>query len=1007
MRKLILFLFAFCLGIVTMSAQTVTGVVTGADDEQPLPGVNIKVKGTDQGTITDMNGGYSIDVSGEDAVLIFSFVGYITQEQAVGSQTEINVALEVDSKGLEEVVVIGYGVQKKSMVTGAISSIDSKDLENVTVGRVEEAIQGKTAGVFILPESGAPGAGMKVRIRGAGSNSNSNPLYIVDGVRMTDVNDISPDDIEAVEVLKDAASSAIYGAEGGNGVVIITTKSGGNKEGVVSYSFKYGIQSVGTLPELLNGRQYAEYQNEAGVLGTTLPTDQVGTDWLAEMFETAPIMSHNLSFSGGTEKTAYYASLNYFNQEGVLGGDKSKFDRFSTRLNIDHKVKSWLKVGTNITYSRSKRSTLNEDSEFGGLIGSGMLIDPLTPTHYPLGTVPTHVQTLIDAGNPVRMAPDGRYFGISEYIAGEMVNPFIQMDIAKGGTVTDKVIGALSIEISPIKGLTITSRPAVDFSNSNTHFWTPAYYYSVERNNSTLSVNDNNGRWFQWQWENFISYKKEFGYHSVSAVLGMSAQESSWKYVNTISGQMTRPGDEFAEHDFTGHENDYITGNEYPDRLVSYFGRASYDYKGKYQLQGTIRRDLTSTVNVPKEGIAGIFPSFSAGWVLSEEDFFPQGFVNWVKFRGSWGQNGSIQAIKSLGQFRYSSTITTEGLRYPNSSGSFITVAEPRVLPNPDLTWETSEQTNIGIDIKAWDNRLSLTADYFIKNTRDLLLTGQYPVTSGNNPPIINAGDVKNSGFEFSVGLRNNDSELKYGVNFNLTTLKNEVTKLNSPSPRINGASIGTGSWVGATAFEVGQPIWYFRGYETAGIDAATGDPIFVDQNDDGDITDEDRVNLGDPHPNIMYGASLFVEYRGFDLNVFMQGQAGNQIIYGFMRTDRLTSNRLLEFYEGRWTPSSTNASMPSANPDGKTWSSDYMVQDGDYMRIKQIQLGYNLPASLLQAVKLSKARIYVSLDDYFTFTKYKGMDPQAGSTNDNSLGIDRGVYPTPRKVMFGLSVSF
>ncbi|NJO92353.1 MAG: TonB-dependent receptor [Chloroflexia bacterium] len=473
---------------------------------------------------------------------------------------------------------------------------------------------------------------------------------------------------------------------------------------------------------------------------------------------------------------------------------------------------------------------------------------------------------------------------------------------------------------------------------------------------------------------------------------------------------MVKEGDQYAEHQFTSENEGVISGNEFPNRLVSYFGRVSYDYESKYMIQATLRNDLTSTTNVPLEGIGGIFPSVSAGWTISEEDFFPQGFVNWVKLRGSWGQNGSIQAITSLarsnGQYLYTSTITTTGLRYPTNDG-FIVPAEPGVLPNADLTWETSEQTNIGLDVKLWDSRVTFTADYFVKKTKDLLMFGQPPSTAGTNPPMINAGDVENKGFEFTIGYRNNEGELKYGVNFNLATLKNEVTKLNVPTARLNGTSIGTGSWVGATAFEVGEPIWYFRGYETAGIDPATGDPIFVDQDKDGDIDDNDRTNLGDPHPDIMYGASLYLEYKGFDLNVLMQGQSGNQIVYGWMRTDRLNSNRHIDFYEGRWTPSKTSASMPRADADGRMYSSDLMVKDGAYMRIKQIQLGYTLPQSLLQKVKLSNVRLYLSLDDYFTFTKYEGMDPEAGSPNSNSQGIDRGVYPTPRKIMFGLSVSF
>lgn len=1006
--KALLTLVAFMLLSFAVSSQTVTGVVTGADDNQPIPGVNIKVKGTDRGTITDLDGKFSVDVSSGDAVLIFSYVGYSTQEIIVGTQTTIDVLLAV-GEDLEEVVVVGYGVKKKSLVTGAISSIDAEDLENSSASRVETALQGKTPGVFILPQSGSPGAGMNVRIRGTGTNGNGNPLYIVDGIRMTNINDISPSDIKSVEVLKDAASSAIYGAEGGNGVVIISTKKGSNRDGQINYNFSYGIQSVGKLPQLMNASQYAEFQNEAG---RNVVTSSYDTDWLDAIFENAPITSHNLSFTGGNEKASYFNSISYFDQDGIIGGDKAKFKRFTVRSNVDYKIKKWLKIGTSINYARSSRSTLNEDSEFGGIISSALLIDPFTPTHYDANNLTSNMQALIDDGQPVRMDSDGRYFAISDNIQGEMINPLLQIDIAKGKNITDRVLGALSIEINPFEGLTITSRPGIDYNKSNFHSWTPMYYFSNERNNSSLSTIDNNNVFYQWQWENFATYQKSFGEGNLNVVLGMSAQESKSKFLNTNTSGMVREGDQYAEHNYTSSTEGIIFGNEFPNRLVSYFGRVSYDYKNKYMVQATLRNDLTSTTNVPKDGISGIFPSFSAGWTLSEEDFFPQGFVDVVKLRGSWGQNGSIQSITSLaqtrGQYLYTSTITTSGLRYPiDNSGSFVTAAEPGVLPNADLTWETSEQTNIGLDIKLWNSRISFSADYFIKKTKDLLMLGQPPAIAGTNPPMINAGDVENKGLELSIGLRNNEGDLKYGVNFNFATMKNEVTKLNVPTARLNGTGIGTGSWNGATAFEVGEPIWYFRGYETNGIDPNTGDPIFVDQNDDGVITDDDRVNLGDPHPDIMYGATLSLEYKGVDLSVNLQGQAGNQIVYGWMRTDRLSSNRHINFYENRWTPSNTNASMPAANADSRMYASDIMVADGDFLRVKQIQLGYNLPKNLLQAISISNARVYISLDDYFTFTKYEGMDVEAGSPNANSQGIDRGVYPTPRKVMFGLSVSF
>ncbi len=1011
-KKRLAVLFSVLLGLISFNAHSqgsqITGRVTNTDGS-PIPGVNIMIKGTTTGTISDADGAYTLSTDQTDNTIVFSAIGYTAQEYNVSGEQILDVSLAEDLTELEEIVVIGYGTQRTSLVTGSISSINAEQIERTSSQRVEDALQGKTPGVFILPESGSPGAGMKVRIRGTGTNGDANPLYIVDGIRMSDVNDIAPSDIESVEILKDAASAAIYGAEGGNGVVIMTTKSGKSGEGRVSYNFSYGIQSAGKLPDLLNAEQYNQFQTERGFTPTTSSYD---TDWLNEVFNDAPVSTHNLSFSGGNENSSYYSSFNYYDQDGIIGGEKANYKRLTTRLNVNHQIKTWLKVGMNINYAHSTRRKLNEDDEFGGIISSTLLIDPYTPTHYAPEDITANMQELIDEGEPVRMDSDGRYFAISDNVQGEMVNPLLQIDLAQGKSITDRLIGSFRIDITPFKGLTLTSRPGVDFSKTNFHEWTPLYYYSAERSNSSLSVVDNFDTYYQWQWENFASYQKQLGLHNISAVIGMSAQESKDKYLNTNTGDMVSEGDEYAEHDYTSSTEGTVSGNEYPNRLISYFGRVSYDYKGRYLIQATLRNDKTSTTNVPLENNGGIFPSVSAGWTISEEDFFPNDFVNKLKIRGSWGQNGSIKSIISKaredGQFLYTSTITSEDLRYPvDNDGNYVIPAEPRVLANPDLTWETSEQTNIGMEIGFWQNRISVTADYFIKNTKDLLMRAQYPATAGTGMPYINAGDVKNSGFEFSFGIRNNDKEFKYGMNFNFATLKNEVTKLNLPSARLDGTEIGTGSWEGATAFEVGEPIWYFRGYETNGIDETTGDPVYVDHDGVDGITDDDRVNLGDPLPDFMYGANLFLEYKGFDFNVFVQGQYGNQAVYGWIRTDRLTSNMPLEFYEDRWTTSNTNASMPAADADSKMYASDIMVKDAGYTRIKQIQLGYTLPSSLLETIKLYNLHIFISLDDFFTFTGYNGMDPEAGSEYDDSQGIDRGVYPTPRKTMFGLAVSF
>ncbi|WP_282037940.1 SusC/RagA family TonB-linked outer membrane protein [Saccharicrinis aurantiacus] len=1013
--KSAMFLLLMCLNFSLVMAQTqsVSGTITDASGEA-LPGVNVVIKGTTVGTVTNIDGKYSIQAMSSD-VLVFSFIGFNEQEVPVGDQTTISPTLTADTQDVDEVVVVGYGVQKKSLVTGAIAGIESKDLENNSWTNAESAMQGRTPGVVIVPQSGSPGAGMNIKIRGAGTNGDSNPLYIVDGIRMRDITSISPSDIMSIEVLKDGASSAIYGAEGGNGVVMVTTKKGKAGEGKVTYDFSYGIQSAGKLPDLLNASEYYQYQSERidGEGNSLAPTtSDYDTDWLGEIFSTAPIQSHNVSFSGGTEKSKYFTSIGYVNQEGIIGDDKSGFERFTARLNADQQVKSWLKVGANVTYARSKRKVLNEDDEFGGLISSALLLDPYTPVTLAPDQVNSFMAEKLGEGQPLRQDANGNYYAISENVRGEMINPFLQMDIATEELVTDRFFGAVTMEVDLTKDLKFTSRPGLDLKIANTTSWTPQYYYSNERNNTTLATNDNYDMFYQWQWENFFNYDKSFGDHSISAVLGMSAQMSVDKFVTTNSSNMPREGQQYAQHAYTSNNNGLVDGNRYENKLVSYFGRLGYSYKGKYMLQATLRNDITSTTNVPEDGIGGIFPSVSAGWTFTEEDFFSSDFFDSGKLRASWGQNGSINSIQSIarsqGQFLYSSSITTSKLRYPTSYG-FVTAAEPGRTANPDLTWETSEQTNIGIDLRMIDSKLSFSMDYFSKETKDLLMFGQPPAISGTYASMINAGDVKNSGFEFSAGWKDYSKAVKYGINANFATLKNEVTRLNVVAPRLNGTDIGTGSWVGATAFEVGEPIWYYRGYKTNGINSETGQPIYVDKdgNDTDSPEDDDRTNIGSPHPTYSYGLSAFVEYKGFDFNVLGQGQGGNQVVYGWIRTDRLTSNMPKRFYDDRWTPDNKDASMPSANPGGQMYASDIMVQDADFFRIKQIQLGYSLPKSVLETIKLSSVRVYVSLDDYFTFTKYEGMDPEAGSDQFDRQGIDRGVYPTPRKVMFGLNVSF
>ncbi len=1015
-KTLLTLTFIFSVTIAFSQTRQISGVVVAEEDGLSLIGANVLIKGTSTGTITDFDGKFTLDAAPTD-VLVFSYTGFVTQEITIGNQTFFEISLAVSANLLEEAVVIGYGTQKKSLVTGSISQLKGEAIQNLPVYRAEQAIQGRTAGVSVLPNSGSPGSGLKVRIRGTGTNGNSEPLYIVDGMRTGDIAYLEPGDIESIEILKDAASAAIYGAEGANGVVLITTKSGEAGQTQISVNSQFGWQNAANLPPVMNSAQYAEYLNEAGV-GVTIPTNSsISTNWLEEITETAPMQRHHLSFSGGNAKSTYLVSGSYFDQNGVVGGEKANYNRATARFNSRHEIREWLEVGSNISYAHFNRSAIAEDDEFGGIISSGLMFDPLTPVTFD-GT-PEIVQNALNDGKTVLQDENGKYYGLSEYVSGEIVNPVAKIALAKGQTEQDKLLGNFFATLKPIQGLSITSRIGIDYATQNYHTWNPTFFFSSENQNTNPTTRDNWDNWSTWLWENYASYNRTVGNHNFTVLGGVSAQRFEHKWLGTLSGPMFKEQESFAQHGVVEIDGK-LNGNLEVKTLASYFGRVSYDYRNKYLLEAAFRRDGSSLL-APGNKWAN-FPSVSVGWVLSEEAFWPSAVVDYFKLRGSWGQNGSLS---NLGYDQFSSLITTAGIKYPKPGGGFYTGAEPELLANPELRWETSEQTDIGFDLTAFDGKLLLGVDYYKKITKDLLTPSSPPLSVGNSAPFVNAGDVTNTGFEFELGYRKRSGAFNYNVNLNFTTIKNEVTYLNPLLDRVNGAGVGTG-WT-ATFFEEGYPVWFFRGYETNGIfqnqgeiekyiadngltgyTPAPGDPIVVNTNGDELINEDDMTYIGDPHPDFLFGAVLNANYKGFDVNVFLQGSVGNDILLGWNRVDRITSNRPLFFYEDRWTgEGSTNDWFRADMSSPIAYRSDFMIFDGTYMRIKQVQLGYTLPDNLMSKLSVSKARIYISLDDYFTFTKYPGFDPEAGSGNNQSQGIDRGIYPIPRKMMTGINVTF
>jgi TonB-linked SusC/RagA family outer membrane protein len=1012
----------------------ITGKITGENNEA-LNGVSVTEKGTGNGTVTNQDGVFSLTVD-PNAVLVITAIGFEKAEVPVNNQQVINIKLKAAVTKMEEVLVVGYGQQKKSLVTGAISSVKQQELESVSSTRIDQALQGRSAGVVVLPTSGQPGAGLNIRIRGAGSNRNSNPLFIIDGVRAGGIEYLDPSEIASIEILKDAASAAIYGAEGANGVVIITTKTGKKNMSDVSYSGQYAQQSLKKdFIKMMNAQEYQQYLQEAGVNNAPTQADVAGigagTNWLDAVLQTAPQQHHSLQFSGGTDKSTYLLSGTYFTQEGIVGGDKSRFNRYTVRFNGDYRVKSWLNVGNRISYSNFNRRAISDNNEFGSILASALVMDPTTPVVY-TGSLPAHVQAALAGYTPggvpiaslLRRDANGNLYGLSNFLKGEYGNPVARIDLAHGETIQNKIVGNVFADIEPVKGLTITSRLGVDAAFQTNHGWNPTYWFSSESLNPIANGYDGSNNWYTWQWENFATYKKNLGNHSFTLLGGTSTIKTHEYHMGGSYSGLFKEDDRFSYADNVPDALDRIGSTVLDYSLASFFGRLSYSYQDRYLLNASVRRDGSSKLAPGHQWKT--YPAVSVGWVVSNENFFPKtlSFVNYAKLRGSWGQNGNVSSV-GVGEWM---NAIVSGMQYPDGTGNLLVGAAPGSLANPSLTWETSEQFDIGADLSFLNNRLTLTADYYKKTTKDLLTGGTAPLFVGNVLKTVNAGNVVNKGWEFEISYGNRKTAangIMYEIGANFSTLHNEVTYLDPNSPIIFGAGIGTG-W-SATAMKVGYPIWYFNGYKTAGIfqtqediDAyiskngltgyhpKPGDPIVIDVNGDKQISSGDMTFIGNPSPHYMFGGRINVGYKGFDLLVFAQGQTGNDILMGFNRLDRGTANKPEFFYINRWTgQGSTNKWFASSVSDPYVYNSDLMVFDGSFARIRQLQLGYTLSNSLNNRLRIKKARIYVSLDDFFTFTKYPGVDVEGGSNGQNSVGIDRGAYPIPRKAIVGLTFNF
>lgn len=1042
-------LFVLCFGaLLTLKAQSQQPrVITGTVRDETgvsLPGVGVAIKGTRTAVSTNGEGRFTISVPSASTTLVFSFIGMTAEEVVVGNRSTINVTLTSTATNLNDVVVIGYGTQKRQDVNGAVSSVSAKDIANLPQPSVDQLLQGKASGVTITQNSGAPGSQTSVRVRGITSLSLSNePLYVIDGVPISGdasnkatsgrspmlsgnngatgvspLSTISPNDIESIDVLKDASATAIYGARGSNGVIIITTKRGKNGVSRIAYDGYMGVQEQNRTLDMMNLKEYASLQNSlADVYGTAKRGEfsdptllGEGTDWQKEIFQSAIMQSHQLSVSGGREGTDYYVSGGYLDQEGtVIGND---FDRFSLRSNVNGKVKEWFRMGANVSGSRTNQNSVLTDNT--GIVYNALLSAP---------------------DNAVYNA-DGTFAGPLENQIGGTINPVAQAMSLTNTLLRSNFNGSVFGDLQITKDLSLRSELNADYSWSDAMTFNPTYDWGIFENKvATLSKLATNNTF--WGWKEYLTYNKTINKHSITALLGYEVNESTW-------GGVTAAVQNFNSNDIpTLNLGDAKTATNGEFRgsqaLESFFGRAIYTFNEKYSITATLRRDKSSKFAEGNQ--TGYFPSFAASWKLSEETFmdFTKSFANNIKVRVGYGEVGN----QGVPNYLYGSALSpsTTGL------GTGFTVDK---VPNPELTWETAQQTNAGIDVSFLNSRIDFTFDWFNKDSKNFLFqkplpayllggSAAYSTAAVISAPYINGGNMNNKGFDFSITSRNFVGDnFRWNTSIVFSKYKNEVKSLASGIPFIS-ANITNGFLsVPVTKTVVGGPVGEFYGYVVKDIFRSAdqlraapgqfgrpvenssggtwlGDIQFEDLNNDGVINENDMRALGSPQPTFTYGITNSFSYKSFDLSIFLNGSQGGEILNAL----KYTTAGLASLYQNQlsssanfWSPSNPNSNIPAPksgtdNPNLKM--SDRFMESASFLRIQNVNLGYNVPSSLLKTIHVSRLKAYVSVQNLYTFTNYSGLDPEIGSTNQNVFlsNVDLGRYPIPRTITFGINAEF
>lgn len=1020
----IIFMFLVATNLLAQDAE-VSGTVIDNETGEFLLGATVLEKGTGNGTVTDFDGNYTLTVSGQSDTLVIAYTGYKDSEIPINGRSVIDISLKVSASNLDEVVVIGYGRQKKKVVTGAISSVSSKEITSTPILRAEQAMQGRTAGVQVTNLSGQPGDPPTVRIRGAGTTGNANPLYIVDGMAVGTIDYLNPGDIESIDVLKDAASAAIYGARAANGVVLITTKSGTKGQINVSYSGYYGVQNVARKIDMLKAADYKTLMNEgARNAGLSEPFEAneislYDTNWQDEMFQSnAPIFNHELSVAGGNDKSTFSSSLSYFSQQGIIGGDKSQFDRVTARINSSHKVNKKFNFGNNLAYTHIVQRGIGSNQSFNGAYSSALNLDPLTPLFETdkdvLGQSPY-------SNEPVVVNGDGQVYGISKHVGAEVVNPLALLEIQNGETKKDQIVGNIYGELEIIKDLKFKTSLGIDLAYVTNDNFRPLFYLNgAQLNTEKTSVNKWIGRYFSWQWENTLSYSKQINDHDFGVLVGTTANEFNFEDLAGFNGDVPTSDPQNVYLNQAQDTTWTASGGASHSALFSVFGRLTYDYKDKYSVTAILRRDGSSKFGANSR--YGIFPSVGVAWVASDEAFLQNlGPINIMKFRASWGINGN----QEIGDYQFVSTIN-KSRGYTIGSGRSVG-SSPSFIENADIHWEESEQFNIGADLGLFDDRLTATLDFYVKNTKDLLEKIPIPAHVGNDGPVANVGSVQNKGIELALNWRNVQGDFRYSVGINGSYNKNKMTRIGNEEKVLPGASWAIAGQV--TRSEEGLPIAYFWGYQTDGVfqsqedvfrhinkdgnllqdKAVPGDVRFVDVNGDGKINEDDRTMIGKPTPDWTFGFNGSASYKSFDFSFMFIGVAGNEIFNGMQRQDLRFTNRPTSILD-RWTGEGTSNKTPRytwIDVNNNYRVSDLYIESGTFLRLKNIQLGYSIPRSILDKIGASVWRFYISAENLLTFTDYTGSDPEIGAISSFDIGIDRAVYPHARTFRFGTTLTF